>query len=105
MGWICALPIELTAAIAILDERYEGNDDTSQYTFGRIGMHNIVVVCLPAGHIGTNNAAAVAMQMKSTFPSLHSTLMVGIGGGAPTLKPTFGLVMWSSVCHMEPAAE
>ena len=88
MGWVCALPIELAAAQVMLDEEHQhlGQDpnDTNLYTLGRIGEHNVVIACLPAGQIGTNSAAAVAMQMKSAFPSIRVGVMVGIGGGVPS---------------------
>jgi hypothetical protein len=57
---------------------------TNLYTLGRIGEHNVVIACLPAGQIGNNSAAAVAMQMKLAFPSIRFGLMVGIGGGVPS---------------------
>jgi nucleoside phosphorylase len=88
VGWVCALPIELAAAQEMLDEEHitpEHNNahDTNIYTCGTIGKHNVVIACLPGGHIGTNSAAAVANQMKSTFTSTRFGLMVGIGGGVP----------------------
>jgi nucleoside phosphorylase len=86
LGWICALHIELTTATAILDEEYDCNDDTAQYTLGRIGRHNVVVICLPAGCIGISAATAVATEMLAKFPSLRMGLMVGIGGGIPSLE-------------------
>src|ERR1700760_573348 len=86
VGWICALPIELAAAQAMLDDTDlpQPSDDANTYTLGRIGDHNVVLACLPAGHTGTNSAAAVAMQMKSTFRAIRIRLMVGIGGGVPS---------------------
>lgn len=88
VGWVCALPIELAAAHVMLDEehQYLGQDpnDTNLYTLGRIGEHNVVIACLPAGRIGISSAAAVAVQMKSAFPSIRIGLMVGIGGGVPS---------------------
>jgi len=88
VGWVCALPIELAAAQLMIDEEHQhlGQDpnDANLYTLGRIGEHNVVIACLPAGQIGTNSAAAVAMQMKSAFPSIRFGLMVGIGGGVPS---------------------
>ena len=64
MGWVCALPIELAATQEILDEEHENleynKNDNNLYSLERIGDHNIVVVCLPAGLIGNNPAAAVA---------------------------------------------
>jgi nucleoside phosphorylase len=89
VGWVCALPIELAAAQEMLDEEHitpEHNNahDTNIYTCGTIGKHNVVIACLPGGQIGTNSAAAVANQMKSTFTSTRFGLMVGIGGGVPS---------------------
>jgi nucleoside phosphorylase len=88
VGWVSALPVELAAAAELLDEEYEDipqdPNDTNLYTLGRIGEHNIVIACLPAGQIGTNSAAAVAVQMKAKFTSIRFGLMVGIGGGVPS---------------------
>jgi nucleoside phosphorylase len=60
--------------------------DTNSYSFGRIGEHNVIVACLPAGQLGTSSAAAVASQMNSRFPSIRFGLMVGIGGGVPSTE-------------------
>ncbi|KAL7787976.1 ankyrin repeat-containing domain protein [Trichoderma ceciliae] len=57
--------------------------DSNTYTLGTIGRHNVVIACLPSGHYGTNNAAAVASNMSHTFKSIRFRLMVGIGGGIP----------------------
>jgi len=88
VGWVCALPDELTAAQEMLDEEHRdlptNGNDTNVYTLGRIGEHNVVLAGLPAGQIGTNSAAAVSMQMKATFPAIRFGLMVGIGGGVPS---------------------
>lgn len=84
VGWICALHIELAAAIAALDEEYERIPDVAQYSLGKIGQHGVVVICLPAGQLGTSAAAAVAVHMQRTFPALQYGLMVGIGGGVPS---------------------
>ncbi|OCL01375.1 purine and uridine phosphorylase [Glonium stellatum] len=90
VGWVSALPIELAAAEEMLDEEHESLDqdanDTNIYTLGRIGDHNVVISCLPAGQTGTNSAAAVAVQMKSAFPNIRFGLMVGIGGGVPSTE-------------------
>ncbi|KAL4798066.1 hypothetical protein BDV19DRAFT_386724 [Aspergillus venezuelensis] len=90
IGWICALPIELAAAAAMLDEEYglpnsQDAADSNTYTLGRIGEHNIVIACLPAKQIGKTSAATVANNMVRTFPtSLRVGLMVGVGGGIPS---------------------
>ncbi|KAI3531969.1 phosphorylase superfamily protein [Colletotrichum abscissum] len=89
VAWICALPIELAAAAKMMDERFADlpsqPTDSNLYSFGRIGVHNVVAACLPAGQMGTNQAATVASQMKTSFPSLRFGVLVGIGGGVPNL--------------------
>jgi nucleoside phosphorylase len=90
VGVICALRHEMTAAIAMLDERHQpitGQDklDPNNYVLGRVHKHNVVIACLPAGIYGTNAAARVANDMLRTFTGLRFGLMVGIGGGIPNL--------------------
>lgn len=90
VGWICALPVEFAAATKMLDEQHhdlplDGND-TNLYVLGRIGDHNVVITCLPAGQMGTNSAAAIAAQMKSKFVQIRFGLLVGIGGGVPSAE-------------------
>ena len=46
--WINTLPIELTAAKVLLDEKYENNNNTFQYILGRMGQHHIALAHLPA---------------------------------------------------------
>lgn len=88
VGWLCALPIELEAATKMLDKQHRGQpqqaDHPNLYTLGRIHNHNVVIVCLPAGKTGTSSAAAVVAQMRSKFPSIQHTFMVGVGGGVPS---------------------
>ena len=87
VGWICALPKEQTAAIAMLDRKHislpKPVNDHNTYTLGTICNHHVVITCLPLGQIGNNSSAAVAARMASTFPSIKFGLMVGIGGGIP----------------------
>ncbi|TLD03360.1 uncharacterized protein PgNI_12229, partial [Pyricularia grisea] len=89
VGWICALPIELAAAAEMMDEEFAdlpcNPTDSNIYSFGRIGNHNVVAACLPAGQMGTNQAAVVASHMNASFPSLRFGVLVGIGGGVPNL--------------------
>jgi nucleoside phosphorylase len=89
IGVICALAVEKVAFIAMLDEVHEAlqtpEHDENSYTFGRIGSHNIVAACLPAGMTGNNSAATVAKDMLRTFP-IKVGLMVGIGGGVWSQK-------------------
>jgi nucleoside phosphorylase len=86
VGWICALPIERAAAEQMLDEEFEDCNFSNPYALGRIGGHNVVIACLPAGQIGLTSAAVVATQMQSKFPSIRIGLMVGIGGGVPSTE-------------------
>jgi nucleoside phosphorylase len=90
VGWVCALPVELAAAQEMLDEEHPSlkrdasDNDENLYALGSICGHNVAIVCLPAGRIGNNPAAAVATQMRATFKKMRFGLMVGIGGGVPS---------------------
>ncbi|KAF5689763.1 ankyrin repeat protein [Fusarium circinatum] len=100
VGWICALPKELTASIAMLDEKHPGlpkpQTDSNAYTLGSIAGHNIVMACLPKGITGNVSAATVARNMANNFPSIKIGLMVGIGGGVPSNKVRLGDVVVST---------
>jgi nucleoside phosphorylase len=88
VGWICALPIEFSAAMVMLDEVHPALPrhvvDNNAYEVGSIGHHNVVIACLPKGIMGTVSASTVAMQMSFSFPNIITRLMVGIGGGIPS---------------------
>ncbi|KEF59428.1 uncharacterized protein A1O9_04272 [Exophiala aquamarina CBS 119918] len=85
VGWVCALPKEQTAAVALLDQKHPDlpipSTDHNTYTLGSVGEHNVVIACLPFGMIGNTSSATVAATMIATFPSIKFGLMVGIGGG------------------------
>jgi nucleoside phosphorylase len=87
VGWICAIPVELAASMAMLDEVHPALPkdpvDNNSYTLGQIAGHNVVMACLPLGQYGITSAASVATDMRRTFKSLRISLMVGIGGGVP----------------------
>ncbi|KAI7348018.1 purine and uridine phosphorylase [Hortaea werneckii] len=89
VGIICALEVELTAVQATLDEKHgsvaKAAGDSNKYAFGKIGMHNVVVACLPAGEPGTVQATGVAKDMLDSFP-IKVGLMVGICGGVWSKK-------------------
>jgi nucleoside phosphorylase len=88
IGWVCALSKEMTAARSMLDDEHSDlplpSSDHNTYCLGCIGIHNVVIACLPKGEIGTTSAATVATQMSSTFTSIRFGLMVGVGGGVPS---------------------
>jgi len=92
VGWVCALSVELAAAQEMLDEEHEdlepdiSNHDEILYYLGSMSRHNVAIVCLPAGRIGNNPAAAIATQMRATFKGIRFGLLVGIGGGVPSAE-------------------
>ncbi|KAJ4007627.1 hypothetical protein NW752_010293 [Fusarium irregulare] len=87
VAWISALPLEMTAAEAMLDASHDPlprhRRDGNCYTLGSINGHNVVMACLPKDQYGTNNAATVVTHLIRSFPNIQHCLMVGIGGGAP----------------------
>ncbi|KAL4928942.1 nucleoside phosphorylase domain-containing protein [Aspergillus undulatus] len=89
VGWISALSVEMAAASAMLDvvhpELPAPESDDNVYILGRMSSHNVVIACLPAGLTGAVPAAIAAARMRSTFPSIRFGLLVGIGGGVPSL--------------------
>ncbi|CAH0047191.1 unnamed protein product [Clonostachys solani] len=89
VAWICALHIELAAGQAMLDEVHDELPgcaaDDNTYILGTVSGHNVVIACLPTNQYGTVNATNVITNMKRTFPSIRAGLMVGIGGGAPSM--------------------
>jgi hypothetical protein len=62
---VCALPIELATAQEMLDEEHPdlerdpANNDENLYSLSSISGLNVVIVCLHAGQISNNLAAAV----------------------------------------------
>ncbi|KAH8125790.1 hypothetical protein LI328DRAFT_165647 [Trichoderma asperelloides] len=91
VGWICALVTEQTAAAAFLEERHarlrdQPPNDTNSYILGSAEGHNVVIAVLPLGEYGTASAANVAANLLRTFPNIRISLLVGIGGGAPSEK-------------------
>ncbi|KAK6334697.1 hypothetical protein TWF718_010144 [Orbilia javanica] len=89
IGWICALPLEMAAARVMLDEIHSDlrnpSQDLNSYIFGAVGDHNVVITCLPSGIYGVAPAALAVSQMQSSFPSIQFFMMIGIGGGAPSM--------------------
>lgn len=88
---VCALGLEFDAAVllfdSIWDEGHGGNfekapGDLNTYVNGRIGGHNVVLVCLPQ-RIGKASAATVASDLRHSYRSLRLVLLVGICGGIP----------------------
>jgi hypothetical protein len=65
VAWVCALPLEMAVAKAMLDEIHPGLptslSDQNTYVLGKIHDHNVVIVCLPSGVYGTTSSATVAI--------------------------------------------
>lgn len=90
VGWICALAVELAAARKFLDAEHpsihrQRDFDDNSYILGNIAQHNVVLSVLPQGRYGKVSAATVGNQMRATFRNIKLWLMVGIGGGVPSL--------------------
>ncbi|KAH8717928.1 Vegetative incompatibility protein HET-E-1 [Beauveria bassiana] len=92
VGWVCALPVEIAAARALLDHVHGelpadlSENDPNSYVLGNIQGHNIVLAHPPFDSSGTTSTAAADAQMRLRFKSIRFSLMVGIGGGAPSEK-------------------
>jgi len=86
VGWICALPIELAVAKAMLDDQHEPlprmENDTNTYEYGSICGHNTVIAYLLSDIYGTTSATSVTKDILRSF-SIRVGLMVGIRGGIP----------------------
>ncbi|CAM6004213.1 unnamed protein product [Sphagnum balticum] len=89
IGIICALFTEKAAMEEMLDEFHpklkKDTGDQNNYTFERIGVHNVVLACLPAGSLGNGPAAVLAKDMQRSFP-IKFGLLVGVGGGVWSKK-------------------
>ncbi|KAK2761809.1 hypothetical protein FQN54_001639 [Arachnomyces sp. PD_36] len=88
VGWVCTLSVDVHAASMMLDEEHEplpqNHYDSSTYVLGRMGEHNVVIASFPTTGHGTDSAFMVGVQMRSKFPSIKFSLMVGIGSGVPS---------------------
>ncbi|KAL4934801.1 nucleoside phosphorylase domain-containing protein [Aspergillus oleicola] len=85
-AWVCALPMEATAARAMLDQIHtppHRSTDHNAYELGELNGHYVVIVLLP--EYGTVAAAHAVSDILRTFPRIRFGfgLMVGIGGGVP----------------------
>ncbi|KAJ4138031.1 hypothetical protein NW768_001846 [Fusarium equiseti] len=92
VAWICALPVEMAASRAMLDEEHDDlprhPGDNNSYILGAIQKHNIVMVCLPLNDYGTNSSAHVLSNTMRTFPNVRIGLIVGIVGEVPSKTDT-----------------
>ncbi|KAG8354008.1 hypothetical protein FVEN_g8111 [Fusarium venenatum] len=91
IGWICAIRTEFVAAQTFFDEKHDGLEtsahcDNNNYALGQIGKHYVVMAVMPESEYGITTAATVAKDMLRSFSNIRFGLMVGIGGGAPSVK-------------------
>jgi len=98
--------VEQTAALPMLDEVHkrlpQAPVDHNVYTLGNIGGHNVVIAGLPI--TGNNPAATVVNQMRNTYPNLRFGLLVGIGGGVPTITD-MGMIRLGNIVVSKPVGE
>ncbi|KAL7786099.1 hypothetical protein V8C43DRAFT_290502 [Trichoderma afarasin] len=88
---ICALSLEYDATTLIVDEFWDQDGkqygrtsgDTNIYRNGRIGMHNVVLMLLP--NMGKAAVAGSAASLRTSYPNLRITFLVGVCGGVPIL--------------------
>ncbi|RYP67309.1 hypothetical protein DL771_007327 [Monosporascus sp. 5C6A] len=86
---ICALPLEADAVDALFDYHWDDDGppydkapgDPNAYSTGAVGRHNVVLAHMPG--MGKANAAAVAVNCRTSFPNIKLAVVVGICGVAP----------------------
>ncbi|KAK3648869.1 hypothetical protein LTR56_007309 [Elasticomyces elasticus] len=89
VAWITALPNERAAGESMFDANHttapqdfrRNTSDPNAYSWGKVGVHNVVIASLPAGEYGTNAAATIAQGLISSLPHIRVGLLVGIGAG------------------------
>lgn len=86
---ICALPLEAEAVQSVFDVCWEDEGyqygkmrgDPNAYSTGTISGHPVVLVHMP--NMGISSASATAAFIRSSFPRIQLSLVVGICGVAP----------------------
>ena len=87
---ICALTLEANAVIALFDKLWDDDthelrpslsEDKNEYTFGRMGLHDVVVVVLP--DMGKREASSAVAAIHPTFHNMQLCLVVGVCAIAP----------------------
>jgi nucleoside phosphorylase len=92
VAWIAPLEIEAQAALYMLDHKHQGSFTTNRgddylYTAGDINGHNVIIATFPGDNdYGVGSAAALASQVKKSFPNLWFGLLVGVAAGLPNLS-------------------
>src|SRR5271155_552620 len=92
VAWLAPLELEAQAALRMLDNKHRGRfpmgrGDDYIFQAGDVCEHNVIIATLPAGQeYGTGSAAALASQVKKSFPNLWFGLLVGVAAGLPNLS-------------------
>ncbi|KAJ5584296.1 uncharacterized protein N7459_004096 [Penicillium hispanicum] len=92
IAWITTSRKDFTAAQQVLDDASHDaelelpKEDLNTYFYGRVGTHNILVMCLERRPYGTISASKAADGMLSSFPLIRVVLIVGTASGVPTLE-------------------
>lgn len=85
-GWLC--PLRREKAAVFFDEEYPpelADDKHTFYSCGKIGPHNVVIVSLDDDY-GWDSTKSEVLKLRQTFKNLQAILLVGVGGGAPTVE-------------------
>ncbi|KAF4553333.1 Hypothetical protein D9617_7g030600 [Elsinoe fawcettii] len=83
IAWLCTRLTVFSAASMVLDNQFDAADlhqllDLETIAFGRIGEHNLVIVCLPADTHGIDHFPALASKMAELFPSISCIVSLGV---------------------------
>jgi len=100
VGWIAPMALELTPALAILENRKKVSKNETLYHVGQIGAHWVVMTVCP--RIGTDTAAVVLTHMRIFFPKIKHVLIVGIAGGMPEYGPDMKQIVLGDVVVSRP---
>ncbi|KAK2050349.1 hypothetical protein LZ31DRAFT_216155 [Colletotrichum somersetense] len=92
VGWVCTTNTDHLASQAFLEviyteRRFISMNDRFNCTFGSVGEHKIVIVCLRSGETVTTGVTTsmglVCRRLSEIFPRLSAILVVGTGAGVP----------------------
>lgn len=86
---LCPLAIEHRAAILMLDGIHDelhprSKGQTTLYTLGRIGSHNVAIAGYPAGEVGIGISGSMISQALRDFVNLEVGILIGVAAGLPS---------------------
>lgn len=80
------MPLELTPAVAMLEECQKVPAGDKTYFVGRMSGHFVVMIVCP--RTGNSPATTAVNHMRQWFPNIKHVLVVGIAGGQPYYGPS-----------------